>query len=86
MAIISLVEDSLNLTVQSPHLELSIAIAQLAVELLDQSPRGSRRKYHNQAQKLLNTAKTLLTKEHLNENDKEGLDEVVSGLSGLGFQ
>lgn len=83
MAIISLVEDSLSPTIQSPHLELSIAVAQLAVELLAQSPRGSRTKYQSQVQKLLNSAGTILTKKDLNGNDKEGLEEVVSGLSDL---
>lgn len=83
MAIITLVEGSLSPTTQSPRLELSIAVAQLAVELLAQSPRGSRKRYQSQVRKLLNAAETLLMKEDLNGNDREGLNEVVSGLSGL---
>jgi hypothetical protein len=83
MAIITLAEEFLSPTTQSPRLELSIAVAQLAVELLAQSPRGSRKRYQGQVRKLLNAAETLFTKEDLNGNDKEGLDEVVSGLSGL---
>jgi len=83
MAIITLAEESLSPTTQSPRLELSIAVAQLAVELLAQSPRGSRKRYQGQVRKLLKTAETLLTKEDLNGNDKEGLDEVVSALSDL---
>lgn len=83
MAIVALVEDSLSPTTQSLRLELSIAVAQLAVELLARSPRGSRKRYRIQVQKLQSTAKILLTKGDLNGNDKAGLEEVVSGLSDL---
>ncbi len=85
MAIVTLVEEYLSPTTQSPRLELSIAVAQLAVELLARSPPGSRKRYRSQVQKLLSTAGTLLNRKDLNGNDKEGLDEVLSGLSDLGL-
>ncbi len=82
---VTLVDEFLSPTTQSPRLELSIAVAQLAVELLARSSRGSRKRYRSHVQKLLNTAGTLLNRQDLNGNDKEGLDEVVSGLSELGL-
>jgi len=83
MPLITLAKDHLTATTKSSALELPIAVAQLAVELLAQSPRGPRKRYQSQAQMLLETAETLLTKEDLGGDDRDGLEEVVNGLSAL---
>lgn len=58
-------------------------MAQLAIELLTQLPRGPRKRYSSQAKQLLARAKSLLESGGLDGGDREGLEEVVDGLLGL---
>ena len=80
MNVVALAADSLT-----SALELPIAVAQLAVELLTRSTRGGRRRFSNDGIRLLDHAKVLLAKDAglMDDGCREGLEEVVEGLESL---
>lgn len=63
-------------------LDLRIAVAQLAVELLVKAPRGVRRRYMPAAEEMLDFSRRVL-KSGVGGDAREGLEEVVLGLEGL---
>jgi hypothetical protein len=65
-------------------LDLRIAVAQLAVELLARAPRGVRRKYLAVAQALSRIIQAMRNDNSIAGEAKEGLEEIVSGLDELG--
>lgn len=65
-------------------LDLRIAVAQLAVELLSRAPRGVRRRNLASAKRLLSGMKGLRSDENVLGEAREGVDEVVAGLEELG--
>lgn len=85
MSPIKLASKSLTPTSHVSALELPIAVAQLAIELLIRVPRNVRKEYKSHAQGLLETSERLLMESDLREDDRDGLMEVVEGLSGLGY-
>lgn len=84
MSILTLATTSLS-SVQKPSLELPIAVAQLAVELLARAPRGMRERYSQQRQDLLRVVTMLNIDDSLktDEGIRDGLEEVVDGLIDL---
>lgn len=64
-------------------LDLRIAVAQLAVELLVRAPRGLRKRYVTAINSLLEWSRDMLGKEWVESEDKEGLEEVLQGLEDL---
>lgn len=68
-----------------PTLDLSIAIAQLAVELLVRAPRGVRRKNLASAARLQKIMRDMGNNKNIMGDVKTGLEEVVMGLQELGI-
>lgn len=66
-------------------LDLRIAVAQLAVELLVRAPRGVRRKSLVSAARLQKIMKVMRNNNSIVGEVREGLEEVVSGLQELGI-
>jgi hypothetical protein len=66
-------------------LELRIAVAQLAVELLVRAPTGVRRKYLAAAHGLSRIIQAMRNDDSIAGEAREGLEEIVSGLDELGF-
>lgn len=69
---------------EAKALDLRIAVAQLAVELLVRAPRGVRRKNLASAKRLLRSMKGIRNDASIAGEAREGLEEVVSGLEELG--
>jgi hypothetical protein len=65
-------------------LDLKIAVAQLAVELLVRAPRGIRRKNLAATEELLRIARTMMNEDRIIGESREGLEEVMMGLEELG--
>ena len=69
---------------ESGDLDLKIAVAQLAVEVLVKSPRAIRCRLTSVAEELLRFAKSITAKDaNLDHNTRDGLDEIVTALSEL---
>lgn len=69
---------------EARSLDLRIAVAQLAVELLVRAPRGIRRKNLAAARRLLRIMRGMRNDASIAGEASEGLEEVVSGLAELG--
>lgn len=74
-----------NSTHDVTTLDLRIAVAQLAVELLVQAPRGVRRKNLASAARLLRIMRAMRNDNSVAGETRDGLEEVVSGLEELGI-
>ena len=85
MSIVTLAQTSLTGSTQVSAPELPIAVSQLAIELLTRAPRGMQKRYRVPAQDLLRAARMLSGKSDVREEDRDGLEEVVEGLLGLGL-
>ena len=71
---------------RSTALEFRTAVAQLAVELLTQAPRGVRKRYAARARQLAKHAQANLRERLLAVDAKEALEEVLVGLQSLGIE
>ena len=86
MTVVVLASNSLDKPAeQTAALELAVAAGQLAVELLVRVPKNVRRRNQNSAVELLSRAETLLRRESIQGDTKDGLEEIVQGLEDLGF-
>ena len=66
------------------RVEFSLALVQLALELLRQAPRGVRRKYGREEKQLLEKSRAITRSERaVSEDMKEGFEEVIQGLEEL---
>ena len=95
MDLVELAADSSSSSLPNPHpthdvpvstLDLRIAIAQLAVELLVRAPRGVRRKNLASAARLQRVMRDMGNNNNIMGDVKVGLEEVVMGLQELGIR
>lgn len=74
-----------DFTHDTSMLDLKIAVAQLAVELLVRAPRGVRRKNLGSAARLQKIMRTMANDKSIVGELRQGLEEVVIGLQELGI-
>ncbi|MCJ1460668.1 hypothetical protein MMC28_011050 [Mycoblastus sanguinarius] len=85
MPMVGLAHDMLDSSAHEAKLDLGVAIAQLAVELLVRAPRNVRKRNKATAIDLIGRAEALLTEESIQGGIREGLEEIVQGLDDLGL-
>ena len=84
MSIVALAHQSIVKTTERTHLELGIAICQLAIELLVRAPRNVRHRRKDVVIELRKHAKGLLADvRRVDGGIRDGLEEVVQGLDSL---
>ena len=84
MVIVDMVTSSMVSEDMELELELGIAVAQLAVELLVRVPRNVRRRWMEAADGVANVAREILRRGYGGNGVLEGAKEVLGALQGLG--
>ena len=79
---VTLTQKYLIRSTPAPALELPIAVAQLATELLHRAPRGVQKRYSSAMRDVRSAISDWLENriDVLNDDDREGLEEVFQGL------
>ena len=86
MSLVELARQSIVHAPSTPHLELGVAISQLAVELMVRAPRNIRNRKREAVVELREHAEALLAKrDGVSGGVRDGMEEVVQGLDSLNF-